>query len=342
MSNKKNRESRRVTVWDEVSELTETQSFIKAKIEEHYDQRHPKLQDSGEVGLINSYVPKMCPFCGCKKIRKFGTTANNVQRYRCSCGKTFLPTTGTIFDEHRVCISEWIEYCVNLFRHVSIYADSWNNRNAFTTLRYWLQKVFLTLEGYQKRIKLSDTVWLDEAYCPVRSEDIVRHEDGTKLRGLSRNQICIGVATDKKHTVFLVEGNGKPSQKKSFETFRDIIEPGSILIHDKEFAHTRLVNKLSLQSVAYASSDLKKLPDGKNPLDPVNRQHALLKHFLQAHTGFLREHLQGYLDLFAFVTNPPAEMELKVENLLKLAFENPRLLRYRDFYHGNSTLTTNK
>ena len=70
-----------------------------------------------------------------------------MQRYLCSsCGKTFLPTTGTIFDEHRISISEWMEYCLNLFRHVSITADSWSNKNAFATSRYWLQKLFLTLE----------------------------------------------------------------------------------------------------------------------------------------------------------------------------------------------------
>ena len=42
---------------------------------------------------------------------------------------------------------------------------------------------------------------------------------GHMMRGLSRNQICIGVATDKKHTICFVEGFGKPSQKCSYETF---------------------------------------------------------------------------------------------------------------------------
>ena len=30
---------------------------------------------------------------------KRGLTANGVQRYLCACKKTFVPTTGTIFDE---------------------------------------------------------------------------------------------------------------------------------------------------------------------------------------------------------------------------------------------------
>jgi hypothetical protein len=39
---------------------------------------------------------------------------------------------------------------LNLFRNVSVITDSWNNKNAFTTSRYWLEKLFLILDGYQK------------------------------------------------------------------------------------------------------------------------------------------------------------------------------------------------
>jgi hypothetical protein len=243
-----------------------------------------------------------------------------------------LPTTGTIFDEHRISISEWMEYCLNLFRHVSITADSWNNKNAFVTSRYWLQKLFLTLGGVQEGIVLSGEVWLDETFYRVRSEDIVRKSDGSKLPGLSRNQICIGVATDKTHNLILVEGVGKTSQKKTLKTFKNHIEPCSTLIHDKETTHRKLVNDLSLASISYSSKDLKGLPDKDNPLNPVNRVHAILKKFLNAHSGFDRASLQGYLDLFAFVSNPPLDLLEKVEMIVKMAFENPKLLRYREFY----------
>ena len=331
--------SRRKTAWDGGTDLTETQSFIKDTFTAHYDERHPRLKDSGEAALINSYVPTKCPFCSSPAFKKFGLSSNGIQRYRCRCGRTFLSTTGTIFDERRIAISEWLEYCLNLFRHVSITADSWNNKNAFTTSRYWLQKLFLTLEASQQGIMLSGTVWLDETYYTVRSEDIVYHEDGNKLRGLSRNQIRIGVATDTRHTIFLIEGMGKPSQKKSYETFKDHIAPGSTLIHDKEGAHTKLVRELSLVSKAHSATELKGLPDKDNPMYPVNHAHAILKRFLHAHSSFVRSDLQGYLDLFAFVTNPPGDMLEKVELVIKMAFKNPKLLRYRDYYSVNTGIS---
>jgi len=334
--------SRRKTAWDGKTDVTETQSFIRDKFTAHYDERHPSLKVSGEAEMINSHVPTKCPFCGSPAFKKFGLSSNRIQRYRCRCGRTFLSTTGTIFDERRIPISEWLEYCLNLFRHVSITADSWNNKNAFTTSRYWLQKLFLTLEDSQNGMILSETVWLDETYYTVRSEDIVYHEDGKKLRGLSRNQICIGVAMDNSHTVFLVEGAGKTSQKKTYETFKDHIVPGSTLIHDKEGAHTKLVKKLSLVSKAHLSKELKGLPDKDNPMYPVNHAHAILMRFLHAHSSFVRSDLQGYLDLFAFVTNPPGDMLEKVDLVIEMAFKNPKLLRYRDYYSVNTGISERK
>jgi len=336
----KRAESRRETPWDGVSELTPTQEFLREHYAAHYADRHRAVSESGEAEMINFYAPGKCPHCQSEWFRRYGTTKSGVQRYHCGgCGKTFLPTTGTIFDEHRISISEWMEYCLNLFRHVSITADSWNNKNAFNTSRYWLEKLFLTLEGIQDKVFLTDRVWLDETFYSVRSPEIRRDERGNKLPGLSKNQICIGVATDKKNSIFLVEGTGKPSQKKTLRTFQGHIQTGSTLVHDGESSHIALVEKLSLISEVYDSKSLKNLPDKDNPLDPVNRAHAILKKFLRAHSSFIRGDVQGYLNLFAFVTNPPDNLLEKVELVIKMAFENPNLLRYRDYYSSISTIS---
>jgi transposase-like protein len=328
--------SRRRTPWEGVVNLSATQLFLKDHYSANYDERHLKVEDCEEAGMINSYPPSKCPFCGSLGFKKNGHTRSKVQRYICDCGKTFLPTTGTIFDEHRISISEWTDYCLNLFHHVSITADSWNNKNSFKTSRYWLQKLFLTLDGVQDNIVLSGKVWFDETFYSVRSEDIVRKDNGDKLKGLSVNQLCIGVATDKKNSVILLEGTGKPSQAKTFEAFGNHIERGSHLIHDNDNSHQRLIKKLSLDSTVYPSKTLKGLPDNENPMNPVNRVQAILKNFLNSHGGFKREDMQGYLNLFAFVSNHPTELLEKVELVINLGFQKPKLLRYRDFYGSNT------
>jgi len=178
------KKSRKATPWDGVTELTETQAYLKQHYEKHYTNRHQVGCASGEADMINAYIPIKCPFCESTKFKKSGYAHNKIQRYMCRCGKSFLPTTGTIFDDRKISIGEWMDFCMNMFRHVSINAGSWNNTNSFTTSRYWLQKLFLTLEGVQESIVLSGTVWLDETYYSVRSENIIRKDDGNKLRGV--------------------------------------------------------------------------------------------------------------------------------------------------------------
>ena len=329
------KESRRKTPWDNM-ERNATQEFLYSHYKDHYEQRHPTLLEAGEAEMINSYVPTRCPYCSAEHFVKRGRDNNGIQRFKCmDCGQKFKPTTGTIFDSRRIPISEWMEYCLNIFRYVSLNADSWNNKNTFATSKYWLEKLFLTLSTYQDDIVLDGNVWLDETYYSVLMRDRVTNEDGNLLRGLSKNQICIGAATNKSQSICIVEGTGKPSQAKSFEAFSTHIAPGATLIHDKETTHTKLVTSLDLVSQEYASKDLKGLSDKDNPMYPINRIHFLLKKFLNAHSGFKREELQGYLDLFTFVMNPPHDPLEKVELVVKLAFQNPKLLRYRDAFGVN-------
>ena len=292
------------------------------------------MNTTGEETLINSFEPDSCPYCGKVHIIRKGITNNGVQRYLCvDCGKRFTPVTGTIFENHKISITEWMEYTLNILRYVSINADSWNNKNAFTTSRYWLEKLFLILEESSYDIMLTDRVWLDETYYSVRSDDIQLKEDGLKPRGLSRNQLCIGVACDKERILCICEGLGQPTKTSTYEAFKDHIKPGSVLVHDKSTAHSLLISELNLVNEEYDSYELKSLPDSENPLNRVNEVHARLKNFLYAHNSFDRESLPGYLNLFSFAMNPPSDYLEKVELLLEKAFKTRKTLKYRQFYN---------
>lgn len=314
--------------------MTPTQRFLTGRYEAHYQERHPPLCETDEAQLINSVVPANCPHCSEVSFSRFGLTTNALQRYRCkACGRTFTAITNTIFDNHKIAISEWMEYCLNLFRYLSITADSWNNRNAFTTSRYWLEKLFMVLEGYENDIVLEGRVWFDETYYTVRCDEIKLKPDGTKPRGLSENQMCVGVACTKDQIICLLEGKGQPTARKSYIAFKDHIAPGSTLVHDKGKVHGLLIDKLKLVDEAYDGDEIKKLPDNDNPLCRVNEAHARLKNFLYAHNSFERNSMQGYLNLFSFVMNPPSDHLEKVELLLNRALMTRKMLRYRSFYN---------
>lgn len=325
--------SRRRTPWDTFDETNDLQNFIRDHYKEHYLRSHKTLLLSNEKDFINSKVPCKCPYCKSIYFIKNGYTKNKIQRYKClSCCRTFTVLNNTIFENHKISISEWIEFCLSLFHYDSISSDSKSNKNSMTTSKYWIHKLFLILENNQDDILLSGKIYLDETYYSVIKNDLTLTEDGNKKRGISSNKICIATAYDKKNVICFVCGKGKPSKRKMLKAFNGHLKEGSTLIHDGENSHEILVQEFKLKEKIYITAETKGLSDKENPLYPINHMHFLLKNFLNAHAGFDREDLQDYLNFFCFKMNPPENELEKIEILLNLSLSEEKKLTYRDFY----------
>lgn len=85
----------------------------------------------------------------------------------------------------------------------------------------------------------------------------------------------------------------------------------------------------------YKFKKLKGLPDKQNPLNPVNHTHYLLKRFLNAHSGFNKDELFKYMDLFSFVSISLHDPLEKVYEIEQMAFQKPKPLRYRAVFGLN-------
>lgn len=268
-------------------------------------------------------------------MHKSGHIPSGLQRYRCSdCKRTFTPVTGTIFDNRKLPVTAWVDFILQALSFESVAAMTREDRRADTTPPYWMAKLFAVLGGVQDVTKLSGRVWIDETYFPVAAKDAVRRPDGKLPRGLSKNQMCIGVGVDDKgHVLVMFEGFGKPSKSRTWKAFGEHIEPGSTLVHDKEGSHAVLVDRLELKDECYDARLLRGIDDELNPLQPVNRMCFLLKCFLRAHSGFNRDDIQGYLDLFSVAMNAPADKLEKAALVLDRAMLCPNTLRFRDFYN---------
>jgi hypothetical protein len=92
------------------------------------------------------------------------------------------------------------------------------------------------------------------------------------------------------------------------------------------------VSELGLQNTEYDSKKLKRLPDEENPLNPVNQMHNLLRKFLDAHSGFNRDEINDYINLFLLSVNPPEEKLEKIDILLNLGFQTAISIKYRDYF----------
>ena len=326
-------ESRSNTPWTNVANATPLQKGLDKAVKTTYEFKHKPILNKSELNIFNSVVITKCRYCGCNSFIKNGKTPDGLQKYKCkNCFKTFTIITHTIFDSHKIPLSEWVDFLRNIFSFQSFDSTSRNNGNSINTTRYWISKVFLTLRGYQDNILFTGTIELDETYYNAIKADIQYKENGKKYRGLSRNKYCIGVMLNEEGKVFCFNQGlkGKPSIKSTLDCFKDHIEYGSTLIHDAELSHRKLVEVLGLKEEVYFTNEIKYLKDSDNPLFRINKVHFLLKKFLNAHCGFNREHLQDYLNLFSFIINTPSSYIEKIEIFLKLVFENSILLRYRD------------
>ena len=130
-------DSRRTTPWTGDADATELQHFIDRKVDALYANKHMAVTETDESELLNSYEPQRCPYCGHEEYTGYGRTRNGVKRYCCkSCHRTFTIITGTIFQDHKIPISEWIDFCLCLFRFQSFTSISKANRNAYSTVKY--------------------------------------------------------------------------------------------------------------------------------------------------------------------------------------------------------------
>ena len=100
--------------------LSNFDSFYDDTKYEWYAAKHRKPSPA-ELSLVNGLSIECCPHCGGTHFKKSGYYGNGTRRYRClDCGKAFSPLTGTVFDAHKIPISEWIEYMIHLFEFHSL------------------------------------------------------------------------------------------------------------------------------------------------------------------------------------------------------------------------------
>lgn len=321
--------SRKDTPWTGKEEQTPLEKLIDMSNHDLYAAHHTPLSESWETDFINEHEMRNCRYCGSTDIRKQGHTRSGIQRYYCStCGRTFTPITGTLFDSHKLAIDEWVEYLMDLIHYQSFNAASRENRNSINTTRYWDDKLFIALKGIGDGMVLSGDVYIDETYVDVAAEERLHDEDGKRLRGISRSQWCIAIGCDSEHVYCTVEGKGHPSARRTWEAFGSHIKPGSTLIHDGECSHSILADRLSLKSRVYISADTKALPDSRNPLNPINTQCRFLKGFLRMHSGYNTGNLQDLLNLFMVIADRTHNEYEKVRFILDRMISTPVIVRY--------------
>ena len=330
------------TPWDGVDEasLSPAQRLVMEAQRDAYERIHTPGPHDTE--FFNGYARTECPACRSGQVKRNGFDARGIQRYACrTCGRGFSPLTGTIFEDHRISVAGWFEFLLGIMSYESLAGIARRDRRSPTTPPYQLAKLFLVLDGIQDGVVLSGRVQADEMMYPVPAAEAIVSPSGRRQGGAySRNNTCIAIACEERDggaSVFRVLGRGKPSGERAKASYCPHLEEGLTFVHDKENAHNAVVRERRLVSEAYDSREIKKLDDDENPLWKVNRLCFLLRLFLDGHSGFDRSNLDGWLDLFSVMMNPPEDRLEKVALVLDRAMAFPNTLRYRDYYGNRSS-----
>lgn len=72
-------------------------------------------------------------------------------------------------------------------------------------------------------MKLKGTVYIDEMFFTVIKSKVIL-KDGKKLRGISKNKICVVVGIDDNNIYIKVESTSKPSDKSTWDALGNVIE----------------------------------------------------------------------------------------------------------------------
>ena len=328
---------RNSTPWDNCKDLSCTQKFIKQNYNKEYNEAHKNLKASGEAEILNGFKVLKCHWCLSTNIVKNGKYKTGIIRYHCKdCGKNFNIITNTLLDHHKLNAYEQVKNMLDLFCGISFHSISKIQRNSPTTTKYWFKKVALALSFYIDSITLKGKVYIDTMFVNVEKKKISFSTKGKKLRGLSKNQICIVVATDTKHILAFEIGVGKPTGEKIAAVLYEKIEMNSKLFCDEDNSFLQLAQEQKLKVFSYNSEYLKTLTDDNNPIQPVNDAILLISEFLNKHKDFNREELQDYLNIICYNNikgiNKLNGAEILLEYILNNSFETVKTLKYREYY----------
>ena len=216
-----------------------------------------------------------CPKCNSTLISKNGKDKNGIQRYKCrQCQKNFNIATDTLLFSSKINLKTWFIFLEYIVSGTSIKAACFTAKISAVTGSFWMKKAFKGLEKYQDTIVLDSVVYIDETYVHEDSSKIEYKDEIGKVkkvkkqpRGISKNKICVLIATDKKSSFAEIVCHGRPRRLKNYEICKRHIVSGSVLIGDEDTSLTYTANEMGLQRKMYKSNT----EEAYKELEPIDQ-----------------------------------------------------------------------
>ena len=276
--------------------------------------------------------PTVCPNCGRSDVAfiKKGKHGGK-QRYQCKgCGSKFAYDAKQITAHSHQSIDAWITVIEDTLSLQPLDETAKKIDVCHETAFNMRHKLLAFLETMtESEAVLSELVEADETYV-VQSQKGVRcvdrkprkHGEGATKCGLSHEQYCVCVATDRNNHVCAVCVNrAKPSGDDIIHALSAHIAPQSVLLCDGATAYNKLAELLQCKKVELKGHDSY---DPVYHLNTVNNQHSRIKEMLRQFRGVASKYLNRYLALFSTLVSHAKSSAAESVDILRRSLSSMR------------------
>ena len=257
-----------------------------------------------------------CPKCQCKDVNKNGKS-NGRQRYICKrCRTSFDEFTMSPFSNTKLGLDKWIKYCELMILGLSIRKCAEEVGVGVKTSFYMRHRILDVINLSLKNDKVEGIVEVDE--CFIKESFKGNHSKSTtfvmprnprkrgkgkndkKKRGISKEQICIETAIDRKGNILMsAVCNGRITTNQIINFFDNKICEDATFCVDSHKSYMAIKDKLNIE--------LKQVPRGKSMivsvyhLQHINALHSSFKRWLMTFNGVSTKYINNYLAWFKFL-----------------------------------------
>jgi len=246
-----------------------------------------------------------CPICGSISVVHNGTH-NGRQRYLCKdCHKTFGDLTNTPLNRTKF-PEKWIPFVECMLKGYSLRKSAEIVGVSYVTLFYWRHKLLDALTQTENNIfdgivEMDETYFLqsDKGKKNLKNRKARKRGGVSKLRGISRDQVCVLVARDRtKNTISKVSCMGRIKTERVNELVGSYLSPANILCTDGWRAYKTYANERGMEYYALKDRCVLK---GIYHIQNVNSYHSRMKKWLDRFNGVASKYLDNYLTWFKFL-----------------------------------------
>lgn len=253
--------------------------------------------------------PAYCPKCGVEGavLIKKGFSRGK-QRYQCKCcGRKFTYDTMQVTSHSHQSADAWIVVLEDTLALEPLDATARKLGVAHATAFHMRHKLLVYLESIADAQKpLSALIEVDETYVPESQKGVKvthraprRHGEGAGKRGISKEQLCVCVATDREsHVAAKSVNRARPSSADIELALEAHIDDGSVIMCDGAQSYNGLVEHTHSKKVELIGHESY---DKVYHLNTVNGLHSRFKAMMRQFRGVSTKYLNRYAALFTLL-----------------------------------------